>query len=314
MEEFVLIPFLITLASSAIRLLVPIMIPAIGEIFVQKSGVLNLGIEGMMLVSSVVGLGVAIAVDSIWAGVLVAAFAGVVIAAFFALWVLYIQANQVVCGFALNILGAGLSIYLYRVFFGIRSVQPKVTVLAAWKIPILGDIPIIGDIFFNQSPLVYIAYILLPISILILEKTKFGLAIRAVGENPEAADTRGINVNRTRLLCILIGGAMAGIGGAFLSLAFLGTFYNGMTAGRGFIAVAIVILSKWNPKNVFGSALLFGGAYSLQYRLQALGAPVPYQLLVAFPYILTLIVLVGVSKRTQTPSALTVPYSREKKE
>ena len=306
--------FLIPLLVGSIQLAVPLLVPGIGEIFVERSGVINLGIEGIMLVGALIGMIFAFFSQSIWYGVIAAIISGMLLSLLLAFWTITLKANQVISGFALTIIGGGLSVFLYRVVFGIRSIPPKVEPLPAWNIPIFSKIPVLGEIFFQQSPLVYVAYVLIPIAAIILYKTKFGLSIRAVGENPAAADTKGINVFSTRYICLLIGGACAGFGGAFLSLAFLGTFYSSMTAGRGYIAMAIAILCRWDPVRAIWAALLFGGAYALQFRVQALNSSIPYQLLVALPYIITLIVLIGISRQTQLPSALTIPYSRGHKE
>lgn len=306
--------FLTPLLVGSIQLAVPLLIPGIGEIFVERSGVINLGIEGIMQMGALIGMIFAFFSNSIWVGIIAAIFSGMLLSLLLALWTVTLQANQVISGFALTIIGSGLSIFLYRLAFGIRTLPPKVVPLPAWNIPVLSKIPVIGNTFFQQSPLVYVAYVLVPIAAFILYKTKLGLSIRAVGENPAAADTKGINVFLIRYICLLIGGACAGFGGAFLSLAFLGTFYSNMTAGRGYIAMAIAILCRWDPVKAIWAALLFGGAYALQFRLQAINSTIPYQLLGALPYILTLIVLVGISRKTQLPSALTRPYSREYKE
>jgi ABC-type uncharacterized transport system permease subunit len=313
MESFNALLFITNLLTSSIMLATPLLIPALGEIFSERSGVLNLGIEGNMLMGAIVGLATASLSGSVWLGVLAAAVVGMIMNLIMAFWGVTVRTNQVVTGFALTIIGGGLSLFLYRLIFSTRPDFVKVEPLATWKVPFLGDLPMVGEILFQHSPLVYLAYVLVPVAGIILFKTKFGLSIRAVGENPQAADAKGINVYAIRYICIMIGGATAGIGGAFLSLAYLGTFVPNMTAGRGYIAIAVAILARWSPVGAIWSSLLFGVTYSLQYRLQALEVPVPYQLLNALPYIITLLVLVGVSRRAEVPAALTIPYSREHK-
>lgn len=310
MNNFHLVPFLVSVLAGAIRLAVPILLPALGETFAERSGVMNLGTEGVMLISALVGMVGAFFLDSIWLGILLAIAAGIISDLFLAYLVITIRANQVVAGFGINIIMGGLSIFLYRLVFGIRSVAPSIDRMADIRIPILSDIPLIGEVLFSHNPLVYIAFLLIPISSFILFKTKFGLAIRAVGENPEAADTKGINVILIRYVCLIIHGVFSGFGGAFLSLAFQGTFFPDMTAGRGFIAIAVVVLSHWVPSKIIWSSLLFGGSYALGLRLQALELNIPYQLFLSLPYILTLAVLIGVSTKAKVPGALTIPYSR----
>lgn len=310
MNNINLSTFIISVFSGAIRLAVPILLPALGENFAERSGVINLGTEGVMLLSALVGFAGAFLSESIWIGILLAIVSGIILNIFFGYLVITIRANQVVTGFGINVVMGGLTIFLYRLIFGIRTTAPSVPRLPDLQIPILNDIPIIGQILFSHNPLVYIAFALIPISSYVLYKTKFGLAIRAVGENPEAADTKGINVFAIRYMCLIIHGILAGFGGAFLSLAFQGTFFPNMTAGRGFIAIAVVVLAHWDPKKIIWSSLLFGGSYALGLRLQALDLNIPYQLFLSLPYLLTLAVLIGVSTKAKVPSALTVPYSR----
>jgi simple sugar transport system permease protein len=176
--------------------------------------------------------------------------------------------------------------------------------------PLLSDLPVLGPILFNHNALVYLTLILVVVTSVILEKTTFGLKVRAVGEHPRAADSKGINVQLIRYICVAIGGIYAGLGGAFLSIGFMNTFLDQMVAGRGFIAVAVVIFARWNPYRALGAALLFGGANALQLRLQAMGVAIPHQFLLALPYVLTVLVLISVSKKAEFPAAYTIPYSR----
>lgn len=310
MEGFDLAVFLTSLLSGSVRLAAPILLPALGEIYAERSGVINLGLEGIMLMGALGGFVAAFLTGSVWIGVLAGILVGMLMSLIMAYLSVTIRANQVIAGFALTVVGGGLSLFLYRVIFGIRALAPSVIPLPQWNVPFLSDVPFVGPILFRHSPLIYIAYMLVPIASVVLYKTKFGLAVRAVGENPEAADTRGINVFAVRYICLLIDGALAGFGGAFLSLAFQGTFIPDMTAGRGFIALAVAVLSRWDPANAIWGSILFGGAYALQLRLQTMNAPVPYQLLLALPYALTLAVLVGISRRAEVPAALAVPYYR----
>lgn len=310
MENIDLIALIISLLAGSVRLAVPVLLPALGETFAERSGVLNLGTEGVMIISAFAGLVGAFFTKSIWIGILTGMMAGMLTDLLMAYLCVTIRANQVISGFALNMVGSGLTIFLYRIVFGIRSVSPSVERLKEINLPILSDIPFLGPIFFQHNPLIYVAFAIVPLASILLYKTKFGLAVRAVGENPEAADTKGLNVAAIRYSCLLIHGALAGFGGAFLSLAFQGTFIPDMTAGRGYIALAVVVLARWDPVRAVWASLLFGGAYALGLRLQALEIPVPYQLFLSLPYLLTLLVLIGVSRRAEVPASLAIPYTR----
>ena len=305
--------FLVSLVASAIRLAVPILLPALGEIYSERAGVLNLGLEGVMLVGALAGFAGGFFAGSIWVGILCGILAGMLVNLIMAFWTVTLGVNQVIAGFAITIMGGGLSVFLYRVIFGVRSIPPSVTPPAPLFIPILSDIPYLGPMFFQHSPLIYLAYLLVPLAAIVLYRTKFGLLVRAVGENPAAIDTRGKSVYGIRYLALLISGATAGLGGAFLSVGSQGSFIPEMTAGRGFIALAVAVLARWDPVNAVWASILFGGAYALQLRLQTLDAPVPHQLLLALPYALTLVVLIGVSRGAGVPAALTIPYSRGNK-
>ena len=299
--------------AGTIRMSVPILLPALGDIYTQRSGILNLGVEGVMLMGALAGfLGVAFT-DNLFIGMVFSAFIGMISAGVMAFLSVTVKANQVIAGTAITILGAGLSSFLFRAIFGVQKLPPLVREFPVCKIPVLSDIPYIGTIFFEHNLFVYLAYILVPLTWLILERTTFGLNARAVGEHPHAADAKGINVSLTRYLCVLIGGAYAGLGGAFLSIGFMNTFLAQMVGGRGFIAIAVVVFSRWEPFRALAAALLFGVANALQVRLQAMGVPFPPQALQALPYIMTIVVLLSVSRRASFPSAYTIPFSREER-
>jgi general nucleoside transport system permease protein len=313
-QSFDLIPFLISLLSASVRLAVPIMLPALGEVYAERSGIINLGTEGVMIMAALGGMVGAYFLNSIWLGFCVGMVVAVLMDLVMAFLSINLRVNQVITGFAITIVGSGLSLFLYRAIFGIRSVSPSVDRLPDWNIPLLSKIPFLGPIFFQHSPFIYIAFLLVPLAAFVLYRTQFGLAVRAVGENPEAADTKGINVFATRYTCLIIHGIMAGFGGAFLSLAFQGQFVPDMTAGRGYIALAVVILARWDPASTIWASMLFGGAYALGLRLQTMQTPIPYQLFLTLPYLITLLVLIGVARRAAVPGALAVPYSRGHKE
>lgn len=292
---------------------IPILLPALGEIFTQRSGILNLGLEGIMLMGALAGFGGTFFTQNLWVGLLAAVITGIMFSLIMGFLSITVKANQVIAGTALTILGTGLSTFLFREIFGIQKLPPQIESFAPLQIPFLSDIPFLGPVLFNHNIMVYLTLLLVVCSAFVLEKTPFGLKVRAVGENPRAADSKGINVTFVRYLCVMIGGAFAGLGGAFLSIGFMNTFLDGMVAGRGFIAVAVVIFARWNPYRALGAALLFGGASALQMRLQAIGVPIPHQFLLALPYVLTILVLLSVSKKAEFPAAYTLPYSRSER-
>lgn len=296
--------------AGAVRMSVPILLPALGEIFTQRSGILNLGLEGIMLMGALGGFIGAYFTNNLWAGVFLAIIFGMVFSIIMAFLSVTIRANQVIAGTALTILGGGLATFLFRVIFGIKKLPPSVEPFKTLEIPFLSQIPVIGPILFQHNILVYITLVLVIVSAIVLEKTSFGLKVRAVGEHPKAADSKGINVYLMRYICVMIGGAFAGLGGAFLSIGFMNTYLDQMTSGRGIIAVAVVIFAKWNPYRALGGALVFGIASALQLRLQAIGVAIPHQFLLALPYLLTIVVLISVSRNAEFPSAFTLPYNR----
>lgn len=313
MQTDILTVGLVSLLAGAIRMSMPILLPALGEIFTQRSGILNLGLEGIMLMGALAGFAGTFFSQNLWVGLLAAVITGIIFSLIMGFLSITVKANQVIAGTAITILGTGLSTFLFREIFGIQKLPPQIESFPPLEIPFLSDIPFLGPVLFNHNAMVYLTLILVLLTAFVLEKTSFGLKVRAVGENPRAADSKGINVALVRYLCVMIGGAFAGLGGAFLSIGFMNTFIDGMVAGRGFIAVAVVIFARWNPYRALGAALLFGGASALQMRLQAIGVPIPHQFLLALPYVLTILVLLSVSKKAEFPAAYTLPYSRSER-
>lgn len=302
--------FLVSLLASTIRLATPILVPALGQIFTQKAGILNLGVEGTMTIGAVSGFSIAFLTGSLWLGVLGGIIFGMLWSLIMAWLSVTMKANQVIAGIGLNILGAGVAVYAYRVIFGIQKLPPQIKAFSAINIPVLSNIPIIGPIFFQHNILVYLGFLLVPITWFVLEKTTFGLKVKAVGEHPRAADSKGISVAKIRYSAVLIGGAYAGAAGAFMTIAYLNQFTESIIGGRGYIAVAVVIFARFLPKRSMWGALLFGFATALQMRLQALGINIANQLLLMLPYIMTILALIFASKKSEFPSAYTIPYSR----
>jgi len=297
------------LFAAALRMATPIAFASLGGIFSERVGIINIGLEGMMLTSAFTGVATTYFSGNPWLGVLAAILSGGLLGLFHALLTVKFIGNQIVSGTGINIFALGFTAYMSQVLWGSRGASESVQGLEAVSIPLLKDIPIIGDIIGTHTPLVYLMLIITVLSYVVLFKTPIGLRIRAVGEHPAAADTAGINVFKTKYLCVMVSGMLAGLGGAFLSLGHLNLFVWGMTGGRGFIAMAAMIFGKWMPFGAFGASFLFGFAYALQMRLQALGL-LPPQIILAIPYILTVAVLAGVVRKAVPPSDYK-PYVKE---
>ncbi len=298
---------LVGILASGIRLATPYLYAAIGETFGQRSGVLNLGVDGQMLMGAFTAFYVAITTGNLWLGILSAMVVGALMGLAMAFVTVNLHAEQGISGIGFFLFGLGLSDLLFQKLLGtVETVKgfPKV------HIPLLSDLPVVGEIFFRQNVLVYIAFALVPIAWFILNKTTLGLKIRAVGENPEAADSLGVSVARIRYFTIILGGTLSGVAGASMSIALVNVFQQNMTSGLGFIAVALVYFGAWRPWRVLAGALLFSLVNSLQLWIQVLGIPIPSDIAVMMPYILTILVLVATVSRVRAPSALTKPFER----
>jgi general nucleoside transport system permease protein len=296
--------------TSTIAMATPILLAALGELIVEESGVLNIGIEGAMLSGAFFGLAVTYFSGSLILGLLAAVGAAVLTNVLLAALVVNLAVNQVVAGTALDILAAGLTGVFYRRLFGITGKAFTVAPIPQIWLGAITRIPIIGPLLFGQNILVYVAFAMVPMIGFVVRRTRYGLRLRAAGERPEAADALGLNVYRLRWQALLIAGVLSGLAGGYLTLAYTNTFVEGISAGRGFVALAVVIVGRWNAYGVAAASLLFGAAMSLQFELQATGAMVPYQLFLALPYALTLILLAVVGGQTQAPSALGQRYVR----
>jgi simple sugar transport system permease protein len=287
----------------------PIVFASLGGIFSERVGIINVGLEGMMLTGAFSGVAVTFFTRNPWLGVLAAMLAGGLLGLLHAILTVKFIGNQIVSGTGVNIFALGFTAYMSQILWGSRGASETVQGLKPLSIPLLKDIPIIGDIIGTHTPLVYLMLIITVLCYVVLLKTPLGLRIRAVGENPAASDAAGIDVFKIKYLCVTISGMLAGLGGAFLSLGHLSLFAWGMTGGRGFIALAAMIFGKWMPFGAFGASLLFGFADALQMRLQALGL-LPPQIILTIPYIVTIAVLAGVVGRAPPPSDYK-PYSKE---
>jgi ABC-type uncharacterized transport system permease subunit len=296
-------------ASSALRLATPLVLAATGEVVSERAGVLNLSLEGMMLSAAFAGALFAKSSDSPYIGLACAVAAGLLLALVQALLSVRVKANQLVVGIGFNIFALGATTFAYRELFGglSRDVIPG---FAAYAIPGLSRLPFIGAALFSQTPLVHVALALTVFTAWLLQRTRFGLCVRAVGEDPRAADQAGIDVARTRFLCVLYTGFCAGLAGGFISLASINTFTEGMTNGAGYLAVTAVILGGWRSLPVLLACLLFGSAAALQFLLPAVGIALPTALLVMLPYVLALFAVSGIAYRSRPPAALSLPYRR----
>ena len=303
--------------AATIRQATPLLLAALGEVVVQRSGVINIGIEGMMLMGAFFGMlgsfytGAALPTLAPLVGIVAAGLSGVITAYVFAFLTIRLAADQVVTGTGVTLLALGLTEVIYQKLFGYTGDALKVAAFGEIQIPLLSDIPWIGSALFQHNILVFLSFLCVPCLYFYLFQTSHGLTIRACGEHPKAVDAAGVDVRRLRTLCILFGGLIAGLAGGYLSLADVPYFTPGMTVGRGFIALAIVIFGKWHPVKACAAALLFGLGGSLEVRFQAIGWDIPYQFLLMLPYVLTLLVLAGFVGRSTPPLALGTSYTRE---
>lgn len=306
-SELISTTVIIGILASGIRLATPYLYAAIGETFGQRSGVLNLGVEGQMLLGAFASFYIVFITGDLWLGILAAILVGAVMGLAMAFVTVNLQAEQGISGIGFYLFGLGLSDLLFQRLLG--TVE-TVSGFSKVNIPFLSEIPFLGEIFFQQNLLVYLAFALVPLSWFMLNKTTLGLKIRAVGEHPEAADSLGVSVARVRYFTITLGGILSAVAGASLSIALLNVFQQNMTSGLGFIAVALVYFGGWRPWGVLGGALLFSMVNSLQLWVQVLGLPIPSDIAVMMPYVLTILALIVAVTRVRAPSALTKPFGR----
>jgi simple sugar transport system permease protein len=294
---------LVPLLEAMIRTATPLAFAALGELVAERSGVINIGLEGA-IIAGCFGALLAASGGGVAAGFAGAAVGGMIITALFALFVVTWRADQIITGTALTMLGLGLTGTLHRMSVGAVAAATDLPTLGAARIPGLASIPILGEPLFDQPPSTYILYFVIPVLGWWLHRTHAGLALRATGEDPVAARNAGIAVGRMRWGALLFSGAMAGIAGGTLVLAQVGSFAEGMSAGRGFIAISIVVLGRWSVRGTALAALVFGAAFGLQYASQSTGWDVPYQAFLATPYVLTLVLLASLRGRVAAPAAL----------
>lgn len=306
--------FQVGFLAAILRIATPLAFATLGEMFSERAGVLNLGIEGIMLLSAMVGFTAAYFTGSLWLGILAAAATGALTAALHGLFTVVLGLSQHVCGIGVTLFSSGLAYFFYRLVFGQQSTPPSIEGFKPVPIPLLSDIPILGPAVFSQFSLVYLAIVAVPLSAFVLYRTPWGLSVRMVGENPRAADSAGVSVIRTRMAAVVLGGAMMGLGGAFLTMAQFNAFTFGVVSGRGWVAIALVVFGRWDPWRSAGAALLFAFVDALQLRMQASGlGHIPYEAFLALPFVLTIAAMALMSRNAVAPSALLKPFRREER-
>jgi len=312
-NDFLSSNFIAGFLASLLRVGTPILIAALGELVSELSGVINLGIEGIMLAGAFSGFYLCFISNNAWIGIMGGTFTGAVLGYWMAILSVRLRANQIATGVGLWIFCQGLISFASRKAFGIVATPPSVIGLPNTPIPLFSDIPLIGPIFFSQSVIVYFSWLLVILIHMFLQYTSWGLKLRAVGESPAVAEAAGVNYAFVRYLSVTFGGAMAGLAGAFLSLNIFHFFTDEMTAGLGFMAVAVVFFSRWRPYWVLVGSFVFAAASGLQYRLQAMNVPLSYHILLMLPYVATILVLVLFVRGGGGPSSLGTAYEKEKK-
>ena len=303
--------FIISTLQATVRAGTPLLFAVLGTILTERSGVMNLGLEGIMLIGAIGGFVASYNTSSLLAAVLVAMLGGAILGLVHAFFTVTLKINQIVSGLAITMLGAGISGLWGRDYIGV--VAKRFTPV---RLPFLSELPYAGQIFFSHDFLVYASYLVVPAMWFVIYKTKFGMTLRAVGESPDAADARGINVFAIRYVYTVIGASVTAIGGAYLSLAYNSMWIENMTAGRGWIAIALVLFATWDPLKALLGAYLFGGITALGLRLQAIGTHISPDFLKMLPYLLTIVVLFFTStdnlkRKVGAPASLGTPYSRE---
>ena len=298
------------LFTSDLRMATPILLAALGLLIMNRAGLVNIGCEGIMLIATFVAVAGTYYTHNVWLGMICAMLAASVVGALFAFLTVTLRANQIVVGVAINTLGGGVTTVLYRMLFGMDFVSVGEYAFTRISLPVLKDIPLIGAAIFDQMPVVYIAFILVPVVSYFLFRTPTGLNLRSVGENPRAADTLGIDVYKMRYAAVIVGCMFIGMGGAFLSTGLITSFQEDMTANRGFIALAAVIFGKYKPTGVMLATMLFALGLAVANLLPSLGSNIPYNIVTMIPYLLTIVALAGFVGKVTPPAAAGKPYKK----
>jgi len=295
--------------ASVIRIATPLIFATLGELICERAGVLNLGIEGIMTIGAMAGWIWVYQGGELWGGVVFVAIVGMLFGFLHSILVVYLGLSQHVSGIGITLLASSISYYAYTMLIPFSTTPPKIVPFSTFEVPVLSSIPLIGDAFFNQSALTYLAYILVIVTFYVLYKMPIGLTIRMAGENPVANEAQGINVLLIRTGAVMVGSALMAIGGAFLTMSAFDAFYFGMINGRGWICIALVIFASWKPGKAFLGAILFALFEALQIRAQLIGADViPYQIFSMMPYFLSIVAMMLVARRATYPKALLIPF------
>ena len=302
-----------SLLLATVRLAIPLLLISLAELYGQRAGMVNIGLEGLAAIGALVGFLACYITGSNWLGLLCGALAGLLVNMIYAFSTVTLCADHTVYGMAINIFAPALASFIYRVSYGTGSALKQITTMSSIAIPGLKDIPVIGPLLFDQSPMVYLTIALVVFTSIFFSRTRAGLSYKAVGEHPKAAATLGINVIGVKYIACMICGALAGMGGAYLTTCYSSTYTDGIVAGRGFIALAAVIFGRWNAVGVLLACLVFGFCDALQIRLQVSGIGIPYQFFQMIPYVATVIVLSAIGTRQTGPKANGQPYRKEQR-
>lgn len=301
------------LLFAAVRMAMPLVFIALAELYSERAGLVNIGLEGLASIGALVGFLVAFTTGNNWLGILAGAAAGILVNMIYAFATITLCANQTVYGMAINIFAPALASFIYKAYFGEGSGLSQIVLMEPLGIPLLKDIPFIGKLFFNQTPMVYIAVLIVIFTGVFFNRTKAGLNYKSVGEHPKAAATLGIDVIGIKYLSCVICGALAGIGGAYLTTCYVNTYAEGCVSGRGFIALAAVIFGRWSGSGILFACLFFGLCDALQVRLQVASVGIPYQFFQMIPYVATVLVLTALGAKKAGPKAKGQPYRREQR-
>ena len=298
------------LLSTTLIMATPMLVAAMGTLFIERSGIINIGNEGFMIMGALMGVVGSYVSGSAFVGALVAMLSAGALGLVFAFFTITLRANQVVTGLAVNAIAAAVTSLLFRQIFGLSASVPRIETFETLPIPLLRDIPVLG-VLIEQTAVGYLAFLLVPLTTFVLRRTRLGLTVRSVGENPLCCDTLGIHVQRTRYLSVLYGSMMAGLGGAFVSMGQLSFFTVGMIAGRGYMTLAAIVFGNYTPWGIMLACVLFGAVSSLQYMLQATSSLIPYQLWVSFPYLFAVLALCLYRTRSKAPACSGQPFVRK---
>jgi simple sugar transport system permease protein len=300
--------------AALVRISTPLLFATLGELISERSGVLNLGIEGIMLLGAMVGFTAAYFSGNLWIGVAAALATGALAGLLMSFLAVVLGVSQHVSGIGMTLLATGLAFYFYRLIFGQPASPPNVVPFQPLPVPVLSEIPLVGPVLFNQTPLTYIALLAVPAIAFLLYRTAWGLDVRTVGENPRAADAGGVSVWGMRTQALVIGGALMAVGGAYLTISQFNAFTFGVISGRGWVSIALVVFGLWSPWRCAAGALLFAALEALQLRLQATNVfHVPYQLFLMLPFVMTIVAMALVSRNARAPAALLVPFRKEER-